>query len=141
MSDAKITVQLCFQVDGNAQKRSKKTRQTGSQTQPKKKQNPNPHCDDKGGGSSKYKPLSGLADDELTEIEVSPDLEVEMNELLTSGLKGVVIISLNLVLTRLTHGTGLMLTACDRADRKHWLGKGDGPLRLLVEDIKHNNLK
>ena len=97
-------------------KRSRKTRQTGSQTPPKTKQKKDPHRDDKGGGSSKCKPLAGLADDELTEIDVSPAHEDEMNKLLTSGLKGVVIIPLNLVLTRLTHGTGLLLTACDRED-------------------------
>jgi hypothetical protein len=72
---------------------------------------------------------------------VSPSHEKEMNELLNSGLTGVVIIPLNLVLTRLTHGTGVLLAACDRADQQHWLGKGYGPLRLLVENINHRELK
>ena len=117
-------------------KTARKTRQTPPQPQPNKRQKRDTHHDDKDGGGGKCKPI-----DQLAEIDVSSAHEDEMNKLLTSMLKGIAIIPLNLILTHLNHGTGVPLKACDRKDQKHWLGKGGGPLTLPVDDITNTDLK
>ena len=117
-------------------KTARKTRQTPPQPQPNKRQKRDTHHDDKDGGGGKCKPI-----DQLAEIDVSSAHEDEMNKLLTSMLKGIAIIPLNLILTHLNHGKGVPVKACDRKDQKHWLGNGDGPLTLPVDDITNTDLK
>jgi hypothetical protein len=136
-------------------KMTKKKATKARQNPQRKKRKTNPDRDDNGGRNSTWKPSARLVDGnltevevppehekgDLTEVEVSPEHEDEMNKLLTSMLKGIAIIPLNLILTHLNHGKGVPVKACDRKDQKHWLGNGDGPLTLAVDDITNTDLK